>query len=93
MQMQLSEQEVKNFRIIAYYSELQPDFLRIIKIKLNLYVPVPTKSSNLCHLFRPRIAEAISTTLCKAVCFVEENGYGLAFERGVEATLGRAIDE
>ena len=41
----------------------------------------------------PRIAETISTTLCKAVCFVEENGYGLAFERGVEATLGRAIDE
>lgn len=54
---------------------------------------MPPKSSNLCHLFRPRIAEAISTTLCKAVCFVEENGYGLAFERGVEAAQGRAIDE
>lgn len=58
-----------------------------------LNVPVPPKSSNLCHLFRPRIAEAISTTLCKAVCFVEESGYGLAFEGGVKATLGRAIDE
>lgn len=54
---------------------------------------MPPKSSNLCHLFRPRIAEAISTTLFKAVCFVEESGYGLAFEGGLKATLGRAIDE
>ena len=41
----------------------------------------------------PRIAETISTTLCKAVCFVEENGYGLALEGSVKATLGGAIDE
>lgn len=41
----------------------------------------------------PLIAETVSTTPSKAVCFIEENRCGLAFERGVEATLGRAIDE
>lgn len=41
----------------------------------------------------PLIAETVSATLFKAVCFIEESGYGLAFERGVEAAQGRAIDE
>ncbi len=31
--MQLSELEAKNLRIIAYYSELVPFFLRKIRIK------------------------------------------------------------
>ena len=52
----------------------------------------PTYPVCATHTVHPS-TETVSTTLFKAVCFVEESGYGLAFEGGVKATLGGAIDE
>lgn len=52
----------------------------------------PTYPVCATHTVHPS-TETVSTTLFKAVCFVEESGYGLAFEGGLKATLGRAIDE
>lgn len=52
----------------------------------------PTYPVCATHTVHPS-TETVSTTLFKAVCFVEESGYGLAFEGGLKATLGGAIDE